>query len=162
MAQSTERERLIFMAHSDLRVMILRPIGRVAAEDLVEQFFTSLSRVEQPWLYHRLVDVRRYEGHFSAEHVAMVAKRWQTLRGRHASYAHVALVSPHRCDRWHAASPLPGFPNETLCRFTSYPHAFNWLTAADRHAYLAQITNAPADSGEKLRPSALSGDILLD
>ncbi|WP_298331621.1 hypothetical protein [Asticcacaulis sp.] len=162
MGQLTDKDRLIFMAHSDLRVIVLRPVGTLPPEDLIEQFFLSLKRVERPWLYHRLVDMRRYDRDFSTEHVTTLAKRWQALRGRHNCYAHVALVCAARCERWHQAAALPGFPNETLCRFTSYSHAFNWLMATDRHAYLSQIADVPADQARKTRPSSFSGDLVLD
>lgn len=162
MGQLTDKDRLIFMAHSDLRVMVLRPVGTLSPENLIEQFFLSLKRIERPWLYHRLVDMRRYDRDFGAEHVNTLAKRWQAVRGRHSCYAHVALVSPVRCPHWHVAAPLPGFPNETLCRFTSYSYAFNWLTATDRHAYLSQIAEVPADQARKPRPASFSGDLVLD
>ncbi|ADU13027.1 hypothetical protein [Asticcacaulis excentricus] len=162
MGQLTDKDRLIFMAHSDLRVIVLRPVGALPPEVLIEQFFLSLKRVEGPWLYHRLVDMRRYDRDFSSEHVTNLAKRWQGLRGRHKCYAHVALVCASRCERWHQAGPLPGFPNETLCRFTSYSHAFNWLTAKDRHAYLLQIADAQTDQARKSRPSSFSSDLVLD
>ncbi|UDF03063.1 hypothetical protein [Asticcacaulis sp. AND118] len=138
-------ERLIFMANADLRVMVIRPVGYLQPGEVMDSLFEQMAQLDQPWQYNRLIDVRRYENEFSAQDMDVLARRWRQVRGVNRSFAHVAIVKPNHCHRRHEAGPLLGFPDETICRFTSYADAFNWLTAADRHAFLSAI----AGSGPK-------------
>ncbi|MFP1133053.1 hypothetical protein [Asticcacaulis sp. W401b] len=144
--------RLVFMANADLRLMVIRPIGRLPATELLDQMFEKLAEVETPWHYDRAVDLRRFEGELTSFESDALARRWKTLRGKNRSFAHVALIRLDACRRLHEPGPLPGFPDETLCRFTSYNEAYGWLTAGDRHHYLNQLANSHSTRSTRQRP----------
>jgi hypothetical protein len=125
--------RLTFMANPDRRIIILRPIGDLSARAFIDEAFEHYARIDEPWTYNRLTDVRRFTGYLSDADVAEMAERWRDLTEGRTYHAHVAVVSFDTLDRLRLPAVSPMFPNETICLFSDYHEAMGWLTAIDRN-----------------------------
>jgi hypothetical protein len=105
----------------------------------VDKLFEFYARVEEPWTYNRVTDVRRFDGKLIQEDLDEIAKRWMTLADGRPYHAHVAVVSLDRLASFRVAAVSAQFPNETMCVFTDYHEAINWLLAVDKDAFLARL-----------------------
>lgn len=131
--------RLTFMANAERRIIILRPIGDLSAREFIDQAFEHYARIDAPWTYNRLTDVRRFTGYLSDKDLTEMAARWRDLTEGHDYHAHVAVVSLDIVDRVRIPAVSPMFPNETICMFSDYHEAMGWLSAANRTQYLSGL-----------------------
>lgn len=138
------KARLTFMANPELRIVVIRPIGRMTARAFIDQLFENYASVDQPWNYGRLNDFRRFEGYLSEADLQEIADRWKALAAGHDYHAHVAVVSNDAFARVRVPSVAPMFPNETICLFSDFHEAMGWLAANDRTKYLASLGPLPS------------------
>jgi len=131
--------RFNFFHDPDKRLIVARPIGAMPGGDFVDKLFEAYRTIERPWTYHRLNDFRRYEGVLSNTDLARMSHLWSELTGDHDYETYVAVVSYDYQVQQRMPKVSPQFPKETICLFTGYHDAINWLLADDKDAYLRSI-----------------------
>ncbi|MFP1132929.1 hypothetical protein [Asticcacaulis sp. W401b] len=136
---SVDTGRLVFMANSEIGVIVIRPIGYLSGPEFIERLFKAYETVSEPWKYNRLTDFRRFEGHLSDDDLLSIRDRWVTLADGHPYSAHVAVISLDIRATIRLPAISPFFPNETICLFTSFHEGMGWLQADDRAAYLKNL-----------------------
>lgn len=124
---------------NERRILTVRPIGYMPGAYFVDKLFEFYARVDEPWTYNRVNDVRRFDGRLIQEDLNQIADRWKDLARGQAYHAHVAVVSLDRLASFRVAAVSAQFPNETMCVFTDYHEAINWLLAVDRDIFLAGL-----------------------
>jgi hypothetical protein len=85
------------------KILTVRPIGYMPGTYFVDKLFEFYARVDEPWTYNRVTDVRRFDGRLIQEDLDEIAKRWTKLADGRAYHAHVAVVS---LDRLQASGSL--------------------------------------------------------
>ncbi|WP_155908362.1 hypothetical protein [Asticcacaulis sp. YBE204] len=125
--------------NTDLKVIVIRPIGYLSAERLIDNLCDRLLATQEVWRFNRLIDIRRFEGELEARDVEKLARQWRSIRGNHRSFAHMAILRLERPYRLYQAGPLSGFPDETICRFSDFQEAMTWLTTDERIGYLKSL-----------------------
>ena len=131
--------RLTFIANPDRKIIVIRPIGDMSGKDFIDTLFASYARIEAPWSYGRLTDLRRFDGRLSQNDIQEIAIRWRTLVGSRNYHAYVANVSFDAFDCLRTPDVSKDEPRETVCAFSDYHEALGWLTAADKTRYLNEL-----------------------
>ncbi len=126
----TDRER---------KLLTLRPIGPMPGSVFVEKLFEFYATLEEPWTYGRINDFRRFEGKLAQADLDEIGRRWIELARGRTYKAYVAVVTFDRTASFRVAIVSPQFPNETICVFTDYHEAVQWVLAPDRDAYLSRL-----------------------
>lgn len=135
--------RLVVFVDDERKIIIIRPIGDMPGAEFVEKLFEAYEGVTAPWLYSRLCDFRRFDGHLQQHDLDEIVRRWQVLAAGQAYHANVAIISLDAFARIRLPSVSPQFPNETICLFTDYHEAMGWLLSADKANYLEQVRHIP-------------------
>lgn len=138
------RSRLnVFTDHAN-GLLIVRPIGIMAGFDFVERLVEAYNHIDRPWLYNRLVDLRRFEGELSDADCDGFARAWARLTAGVTYHAYIASVVNDRHDGLRQPERSEHFAHETVCFFRDYHEAIGWLLAEDRDDYLAGLGDMPA------------------
>jgi hypothetical protein len=139
--------RFNFFVDDARKVLTIRPIGPMPARLFIAKLFAAYAKVEAPWTYSRLSDLRRFEWTLADDDIKEIARRWAVLAEGQPYHANVAVVSndPKSAIRIPAASE--NFPNETVCLFTDYHEAMGWLISARKDDYLDTIRMTPPKTG---------------
>ncbi len=139
-----ERVRLNFTVAEKHGFLIVRPIGTLPPEDLVDAIIDAYMSVEAPWRYNRIIDFRRYKGYLDDAVREAIGRRWSELTAGIDFHASIGLVFRAAHHKLRSPEVTSAFPNETLCYFTDYHEAVGWLMATDRDAYLRALPELPA------------------
>jgi len=113
------------------KVMVLRVIGPMPANEYAERLFEAYAGVADIWNYSRLIDFRRFEGELGFTEIETIAERWKTITEDVDYCGKVAVVSTDPLDAVRVPAVSPQFPKETVCHFYDFHEAMDWLTAAD-------------------------------
>jgi hypothetical protein len=135
--------RLNFFVDSDRRVITYRPIGPMLGPVYIASLFEAYAKLEAPWTYSRLADLRRFTGVLSEDDIQDAARRWAALTAGQNYHSHVAVVSLDAWDLVRIPVASKHFPNETICMFTDFHEANGWLTATDKTQYLTHARKVP-------------------
>ena len=128
------------------KILIVRPIGDMPGAYFVDKLFEFYARVDAPWTFNRVSDLRRFDGKLCQADLDKIAELWVKLADGHAYHAHVAVVSLDRLASFRVAAVSSQFPNETICVFTDYHEAIAWLLATDKDAFLAGLETQPTET----------------
>lgn len=131
--------RLNFIVDEAHRLVIIRPIGDMPAMDFVDQLFEGYRSLGEPWTYHRVTDMRRFEGFIDQDAIDEIVRRWNEMTAGITYSAKVALVTTDALDRARLPTVSPQFPYETICPFTDFHEAVGWLLSETPDAYLAGL-----------------------
>jgi len=122
--------RMNVFVDDDRKVMVLRVIGDMPGADYVERLFDAYAQVPDAWNYARLMDFRRFEGMIGFDHVETIVSRWNSITADIDYHAKVAVVSTDPLDAVRVPAVSPQFPKETICHFSDFHEAMDWLTAS--------------------------------
>ncbi|MFT4075133.1 MAG: hypothetical protein QM647_06335 [Asticcacaulis sp.] len=128
--------RLDFFVDAVRRIIIYRPIGPMPGALYIATLFEAYRKVEAPWTYRRLADLRRYEGLLTQEDIEEAAVLWADITHGQSYHSHVAVVSLDAWDQVRIPAASKHFPNETICMFTDYHEAMGWLMAPNKDSYI--------------------------
>ena len=132
----------VFTDHAN-GMLIVRPIGVMAGSDFVERLIEAYYKIDAPWNYNRLVDLRRFEGELSDDNCESFARAWARLTADVVYDACIATVITDQPCELRRPERSARFPQETVCFFRDYHEAVGWLLADDRDAYLAGLGEMP-------------------
>jgi len=137
-----ERKYRINVFVDSVRMMIVvRPIGRAPIVEVLQRLFMASASLETPWLFSRVIDIRRFEGHITLEHLNAVSTGFADLAGGQTYDTSVAVVTFDPLSYLKHHSPSSLMPNETTCSFSDYHSAIGWVLANDKIAYLGILQN---------------------
>ena len=121
--------RLNVIADHDRKLLIFRLIGPMPSAEFVERLFEAYCGFDKPWTYARIMDMRRFEGLIEFKDVEAMAQRWAELKGGAFYPAKVAVISFDALDKARVPQASTMFPDETICHFSDYYEAMQWVTA---------------------------------
>jgi len=113
------------------KVMVLRVIGPMPVSEYADRLFEAYAGVPDVWAYARLIDLRRFEGEIGLRDVDAIAERWKAMTDDIDYHSRVAVVSADPLDAVRVPAVSPQFPKETVCHFSDFHEAMDWLTATD-------------------------------
>jgi hypothetical protein len=139
--------RLNFFIDEVRKVLIIRPIGSMPPRYFIADLFAAYAKVQAPWTYGRLSDLRRFEWTLSDDDIGEIARRWSNLTAGQTFTANVAVVSNNPTTQVRIPAASEHFPIETICPFTDYHEAMGCLISGDKQAYLDGIRDTPPKVG---------------
>jgi hypothetical protein len=122
--------RMNVFVDDDRKVMVLRVIGPMPVSEYADRLFEAYAGVPDAWTYARLIDLRRFEGEIGLRDADAIAERWKALTDAVDYHGRVAVVSSDPLDAVRVPAVSPQFPKETICHFSDFHEAMDWLTAA--------------------------------
>ncbi|WKL57686.1 hypothetical protein Q1W73_01505 [Asticcacaulis sp. ZE23SCel15] len=112
------------------RLVIVRITGNMKSTNLVDQIFSAARKLDRPWAWRRLIDLRDFSGFIEFEDIEHLAKRWQFLTRDVIHKGRTAIVSKSALDLARVSTITPLFPNEIFRGFESFDEAVDWLEAS--------------------------------
>ncbi|WAC47931.1 hypothetical protein OVA03_14675 [Asticcacaulis sp. SL142] len=113
------------------RLVIVRIIGNMKSANLVDQIFSAARKLDRPWAWRRLIDLRDFTGFIEFEDIEHLAKRWQFLTRDVIHKGRTAIVSKSALDLARVSTITPLFPDEIFRGFESFDEAVDWLEASN-------------------------------
>ncbi|WP_189489236.1 hypothetical protein [Asticcacaulis endophyticus] len=113
------------------RLVIVRIIGNMKSTNLVDQIFSAARKLDRPWAWRRLIDLRDFTGFIEFEDIEHLAKRWQFLTRDVIHKGRTAIVSKSALDLARVSTITPLFPDEIFRGFESFDEAVDWLEASN-------------------------------
>ncbi|WP_443748171.1 hypothetical protein [Asticcacaulis solisilvae] len=126
--------RMNVFVDDDRKVMVLRVIGPMPGFEYAERLFEAYDTVPDAWNYARLMDFRRFEGELGFKEIDAIADRWKAMTDGIDYHGKVAVVSTDPLDAVRVPAVSPQFPKETVCHFSDFHEAMDWLTAGGGEA----------------------------
>ncbi|GGZ45931.1 hypothetical protein GCM10011273_35700 [Asticcacaulis endophyticus] len=109
----------------------MRIIGNMKSTNLVDQIFSAARKLDRPWAWRRLIDLRDFTGFIEFEDIEHLAKRWQFLTRDVIHKGRTAIVSKSALDLARVSTITPLFPDEIFRGFESFDEAVDWLEASN-------------------------------
>ncbi|MDC7676195.1 hypothetical protein [Asticcacaulis machinosus] len=113
------------------RLVIVRIIGNMKSTHLVDQIFSAARKLDRPWAWRRLIDLRDFSGFIEFEDIEHLARRWQFLTRDVIHKGRTAIVSKSPLDLARVSTIAPLFPDEIFRGFDSFDEAVDWLEAGN-------------------------------
>lgn len=113
------------------RLVIVRIAGHMNSANLVDQIFSAARKLERPWAWRRLIDLRAFDGFVEYDDIVHLAKRWHYLTRDVIHKGRTAIVSKSPLDLARISTITPLFPDEIFRGFESFDEAVEWLSASD-------------------------------
>lgn len=123
--------RMNVFVDDDRKVMVLRVIGPMPGSEYAERLFEAYAGVPDAWNYARLLDFRRFEGELGYLETDTIVERWNAITDAIDYHGKVAVVSTDPLDAVRVPAVSPRFPKETICHFSDFHEAMDWLTSRD-------------------------------
>ncbi len=126
--------RFTFYVDTDNRVLVVRLIGAMPANEFLNQLFDAYATVSEPWTYNRIMDFRRFRGLLSSADIAEMGRRWMEMAPPDCKRTRLAIVGSGLDTPKSVATVSPEVPNRLVCHFNDYHDARDWAISTDAAA----------------------------
>lgn len=99
--------RLNVQVDEERKTVIARVIGPMPSPVVTTEFMTAYRAIDQVWLYHRIIDYRKFTGTIDYEDVQDFMQQWHDMAGGATYSSKVAFVTDNALE---------------LARATTYDH----------------------------------------
>lgn len=128
------RSRLTLSVDENHKLFVVRYIGEIAGDDLNDSLLTQLSRLDKPWEYHSIIDMRRHDATVLASEIEDLARRWnQMARGRDTG-SRTAVISEDPLVHARQATTQALFPQRVMGYFRSFDEGLDWVKETCGHS----------------------------
>jgi hypothetical protein len=107
--------------------VIVRIIGNMNSTNLVDQIFSAARKLDRPWAWRRLIDLRAFDGFIEFDDIEHLARRWAFLTQGVTDKGRTAIVSKSALDLARVSTMAHLFPGEIFRGFDSFDEAVEWL-----------------------------------
>lgn len=121
--------------------IVIRPIGYLSGAEYIERTLEFYRSLGTPWVYNRIIDMRRYEGVVTSQNRADLAAAWGEITSGVDYRTHVAMVMQDPRETLHNSSVSAECPSETVCVFCDYHQAVGWVLSSDRKGFLKSLAS---------------------
>jgi len=128
------RSRLTLSVDEDHKLFVVRYIGEIEGEAINDSLLEQLSRLDKPWEYHTLIDMRRHDATVLVTEIEDLARRWnQMARGRDHG-ARIAVVSEDPLVHARQNLTQAMFPGRVMGYFFTFDEGLDWIKDLAAHA----------------------------
>ena len=128
------RSRLTLSIDEDHKLFVVRYIGDIEGEEINDSLLAQLSRLEKPWEYHTLIDMRRHDATVLVTEIEDLATRWnQMARGRDHG-ARIAVISEDPLVHARQNLTQAMFPGRLMGYFYTFDEGLDWIKDLAAHA----------------------------
>jgi hypothetical protein len=121
------RSRLTLSVDEDHKLFVVRYIGEIGGEDINDSMLTQLSRLDKPWEYHSIIDMRRHDATVLSSEIEDLAKRWNEMaRGRDHG-ARIAVISEDPLVHARQNLTQAMFPGRVMGYFYTFDEGLEWI-----------------------------------
>ncbi len=121
------RSRLTLSVDEDHKLFVVRYIGEIGGEDINDSMLTQLSRLEKPWEYHSIIDMRRHDATVLSSEIEDLSKRWNEMaRGRDHG-ARIAVISEDPLVHARQNLTQAMFPGRVMGYFYTFDEGLEWI-----------------------------------
>jgi hypothetical protein len=131
------RSRLTLSVDEDHKLFVVRYIGEIAGDDINDSLLTQLSRLDKPWEYHCLVDMRHHDATVLASEIEDLARRWNDMACGRDAGARTAVISDDPLVHARQAMTQALFPQRVMGYFHSFDEGLDWIKEACRNSAVA-------------------------
>ncbi len=128
------RSRLTLSVDEDHKLFLVRYIGDIEGEEINDNLLSQLSRLDKPWEYHTLIDMRRHDATVLVTEIEDLARRWNEMaRGRDHG-ARIAVVSEDPLVHARQNLTQAMFPGRVMGYFYTFDEGLEWIKDTVAHA----------------------------
>ncbi len=128
------RSRLTLSVDEDHKLFVVRYIGDIEGGEINDSLLDQLSRLDKPWEYHTLIDMRRHDATVLVGEIENLAQRWnQMARGRDHG-ARIAVVSEDPLVHARQNLTQAMFPGRVMGYFYTFDEGLEWIKDLAAHA----------------------------
>jgi hypothetical protein len=121
------RARLTLSADHALKIFFVRYIGGIDGGDINDSMIDHLARVERPWEFDCVIDMRRHDGTVLATDIEDLAARWGQLAQGRDRGRRTAVISEDPLVRARLSVTQSLFPQRVMAHFENYDEGLEWL-----------------------------------
>lgn len=123
------RSRLTLTVDEAARILIVRYHGTLEGEQINDSMIDHLSRLEAPWDFDSIIDMRRYDGVVLAEDIQQLGMRWALLAQGRDRGRFTAVISEDPLVRARLSTTQAAFPFRNLAYFDYFDDGLDWIKA---------------------------------
>ena len=129
------RSRLTLSVDEDHKLFVVRYIGDIGGEEINESLLTQLSRLDKPWQYHTIIDMRRHDAAVLSSEIEDLAARWNEMARGRDSGARIAVISDDPLVHSRQSLTQALFPQRVMGYFYTFDEGLDWVKeSAHGHA----------------------------
>lgn len=122
-----DRFAMSMTAVEESKLLFINVRGSYSSREYFDEVVRLYQTIDEPWLYNRLVDLRKGTGYLEFEDIQAYANWWNDLTRDIAYSAKVAVVHPDPISANRAGLAGHYFPKEVYYGFTDMDDALDWL-----------------------------------
>lgn len=123
--------RISITLDSPNHVLLIRFFSLREASDKAPDLIDYLDTVGKPWLYHAILDFRRYEAELSSEYTQFLLDKWLALEAGRDVRRALAVITR---DPWlkERLKPLATvLPHRNLAFFSTFDEGLDWVKSCN-------------------------------
>lgn len=124
------RARLTLSADHESKIFIVRYIGGIDGGEINDSMIDQLARMERPWEYDSVIDMRRHDGTVMSSDIEELATRWNALAQGRDRGRRTAVISEDPLVRARISVTQSLFPQRVMVHFENYDEGLDWLKAS--------------------------------
>ncbi|ESQ89830.1 hypothetical protein ABAC460_11040 [Asticcacaulis sp. AC460] len=109
------------------RLITVRLIGNEPGQVYVDQALANYDRIDQPWRYNRLIDLRQYRGFMALSEIEQVGRYWAKRMVGRIERPRIALLTRDPLAHARIRSVGAMFTDIHFRAFKSRREAMDWL-----------------------------------
>ncbi len=131
------RSRLTMTVDEEAHMLILRYIGAIEGDEINLSMIEQLSRLDAPWTYDTIIDMRRYDNTVLASEIDELGMKWGMLAQGRDKGRLTAIVSEDPLVWARLPISQAAFPHRILQTFKTYDEGMDWIRAGREAAHQA-------------------------
>ena len=131
------RSRLTLSVDEDHKLFVVRYIGHIGGEEINDTMIEQLSKLDRPWQYHTIIDMRRYDAAVLATEIEDLAQRWNALARGRDNGARIAVISEDPVVHSRQGLTQTLFPQRVVAYFYTFDEGLDWIKDAGSEAAVA-------------------------
>jgi len=124
------RSRLTLSVDEDHKLFVVRYIGEIGGEEINDSMMTQLSRLDKPWEYHSIIDMRRHDAAVLSSEIEDLANRWNAMARGRDSGASTAVISEDPLVHARQNLTQAMFPARIMGYFYTFDEGLEWIKEA--------------------------------
>lgn len=122
------RPRLSFNIDEPQKLVLIRYVGDLPGDEIMETITANLEAMEAPWLYDMVFDMRRFEGFVPFEALSGLAQSWAKIAKGRDEGRKVAIISEDPLIQARFSAYQQNFPTRRFRVFREYGEASAWIS----------------------------------
>jgi hypothetical protein len=129
------RSRITVRLDEERKIILFRVVGDVDGAEIVDTLMKTYAALNEPWHYHRILDMRRHDGLMHICHIDDLRQRWQAMAGEDHNVMRGAVITHNPVSFARIGNVRTSFNNKNIYTFREFEEGMAWVEKGELPEY---------------------------